>query len=153
MYKQGALYSYVMKETLDYGVCLYHSANALARVMTKMADEAFAPTGLTTSHAFLLMTVNVTPGIQPTEISETMHLTPSTITRLMEKLEPKGLVERKSSGKITKVYPTAAGMELSGLVKECWLKLSASYAKTLGESDSADFTSSVYEAFQRLKRD
>ncbi len=46
------------------------------------------------------------PGIQPTDLSEELLLTPSTVTRLVEKLEEKKLVMRSNEGKTTKVYPT-----------------------------------------------
>ena len=48
-----------------YTGCLYFTAGALARVIGRMADEAFRPTGLSPSHAFLLMTIADEPGIGP----------------------------------------------------------------------------------------
>ena len=75
------------KTKSKYCGCLYYSVNALSRVMTKIADEEFGVTGLSSSYAFLLMTVNEKPGIQPKEISQHMQLTPSTVTRLVEKME------------------------------------------------------------------
>ncbi|MBK8406230.1 MAG: MarR family transcriptional regulator [Saprospiraceae bacterium] len=62
--------------------------------------------GLSSSYAFLLMTVNNKPGIQPKEISEQMQLTASTITRLIEKMEQKKLLVRESTGRSTGVFPT-----------------------------------------------
>ena len=83
-----------MKEGKErYCGCLYYSANALSRMMTKMADEAFAKTGLAPSYAFMLMSINHKPGIHPKELSEHMQLTPSTVTRLLEKLEAKNLLD------------------------------------------------------------
>lgn len=138
------------KQDSKYCGCLYYSANALARVMTQMADEAFAPTGLSPSHAFLLMTVNGRPGIQPKEISEQMQLTPSTITRLVEKMEYKRLIERKSEGKFTKVYPTEAGRALSDSIKAAWADLYKKYSRILGETESQALTASIYEASKKL---
>ena len=81
-------------EKSPYCNCLYYSANALSRLMTRMADEEFALAGVSSSYAFLLMTVNGQPGIQPKEISQKMQLTPSTVTRLVEKMEARALLER-----------------------------------------------------------
>ena len=119
-----------------YCHCLYYSANALARVLTKLAEDEFASTGLAPSYAFLLMTVNDEPGIQPKEISEHMQLTPSTVTRLIEKMEHKGLLERKSLGKFTRVYPTEKskaldkkftklGRVFTSAILCCWAKKKA----------------------------
>ncbi|MBK8875932.1 MAG: MarR family transcriptional regulator [Bacteroidetes bacterium] len=80
------------KNPSKYCGCLYYSVNALSRLMTKIADEEFAVTGLSSSYAFLLMTVNNKPGIQPKEIGEQMQLTASTITRLIAKMEQKKII-------------------------------------------------------------
>ena len=61
--------------------CLYFSANSLARVITRMADEEFHPTGLSPSHAFLMMLVNDNPGIGQKDLCEQLHLAPSTVNR------------------------------------------------------------------------
>ncbi|HSZ25661.1 MAG TPA: helix-turn-helix domain-containing protein, partial [Cytophagaceae bacterium] len=100
------------KAKSTYCSCLYYSANALSRIMSKMADEEFAITGLSSSYAFLLMVVNKKPGVQPKMISEELQLTPSTITRLIEKMEQRKFLERKSIGRITEVYPTQKSIEL-----------------------------------------
>ena len=134
-----------------YCNCLYHSANAFARLMTKMADEEFATTGLAPSHAFLLMTVNSKQGIQPKELSEQLQLTPSTVTRLIEKLETKGLVERKSVGKFTEVRSTAAGNKLDKKIKSVWLNLYNRYSNLLGEKEGKKLTELIYNASRKLE--
>ena len=72
--------------------CLFYAANALARTITRLSDDAFARTGLAPSLGFVLITVNRQPGVQPSEVAEIMMLDPSTVTRLVEKLQGKGLV-------------------------------------------------------------
>jgi len=89
-----------------YHSCLYFVSNSLARKTEKLAVAAWKPAGLSPSHGYLLMLVLDNPGMQPGALSEELHLTPSTITRLIEKLEEKKLVVRTTEGKITNVYPT-----------------------------------------------
>ncbi len=134
-----------------YCGCLYYSANALARLITKLADEEFAITGLTSSYAFLIMTVNSKPGIQPKEISEQMQLTASTITRLIEKMEHKGLLHRKSTGRNTEVYPTEKSMALDGIIKEAWQNLYNRYSELLGETEAKNLTTNIYSAVNKLE--
>ena len=134
-----------------YCNCLYYSAGALARIMTKIAEEEFSITRLAPSHAFLLMTVNYQPGIKPTEISEEMMLKPSTVTRLIEKLETKGLLIRKSHGKFTEVYPTEEGRKLDGQIKEAWQNLLKKYNDMIGEKKSKKLTEDIYEAALKLQ--
>lgn len=133
-----------------YAGCLYYSANALSRIMTKMADDAFATTGLSSSYAFLLMTVNDKPGIQPKEISFQMQLTPSTVTRLVEKMESKGYLERKTVGRSTEVYPTESAKKLHPKIKKAWKDLFKAYAAVLGEDSSKDLTAAINQAAMKL---
>jgi MarR family transcriptional regulator, organic hydroperoxide resistance regulator len=135
---------------LKYCGCLYYSSNALARILTKMADEAFAPIGITSSYAFLLMSINEKPGIQPTELSKYMQLTPSTVTRLIEKMEYRGLVERRNSGRITEVFPKEGSLELQPKIKECWKGLYAKYAEILGKEVSDNLTRDIRDVLDKL---
>jgi DNA-binding MarR family transcriptional regulator len=137
-------------EHSKYCNCLYYSANALARVLTKMAEEEFAVTGLAPSYAFLLMTVNGKPGIQPTEISAHMQLTPSTVTRLIEKMEHRRLLERKSAGKFTQVFPTEKSKKLDKKIREAWMSLYQRYSDVLGEVKGRKLTDEVYQAIEKL---
>ncbi len=137
-------------EEAKYCQCLYYSANALARVLTKLAEEEFAITGLAPSYAFLLMTVNDKPGIQPKDISGHMQLTPSTVSRLIEKMEHRGFLERKSQGKFTRVFPTEKSKRLDAKIHVAWMNLYNRYAKVLGEERARELTSEVYQASKIL---
>ena len=140
----------MMHKHSKYCNCLYYSANALARVLTKMAEEEFAITGLAPSYAFLLMAANDKPGIQPKEISEQMQLTASTVTRLIEKMEHRGFLERKSAGKFTKVYPTAKSKKLDKKIHAAWTSLYQRYSDLLGEELGKKLTAATYKAGQKL---
>ena len=133
-----------------YCNCLYYSANALGRVMTNLAEEEFSVTGLAPSYAFLLMSVNAKPGIQPNELSVELQLTPSTVTRLIDKMEAKGFVERRSVGRATEVFPTLKGKRIDDKIKKAWTSLYKRYVGLLGEEDANRLTSAVYEATKKL---
>lgn len=131
--------------------CLYFSANALARVMTQQAEEAFAAVGLAPSHAFLMMSINRMPGIHPNELARQMMLKPSTITRLLEKLEQKGLVDRTTSGKSVEVFPTRDGKRLQGGIETAWQDLYKRYTAMLGEQQAKNLTDSIFEAVVKMQ--
>ncbi|HLK96198.1 MAG TPA: MarR family winged helix-turn-helix transcriptional regulator [Hymenobacter sp.] len=135
-----------------YCQCLYFSANAVARLLTGMAEEEFAPTGLSPSHAFVLMTVCHKPGLQAGEISRELQLTPSTVTRLVEKLEHRKLLERQSVGRQTRVTPTAAAITLLPEVKAAWTQLFSRYTALLGKEAAAQLTAATYEAAKILEQ-
>jgi len=139
------------KSENQYCQCLYYTANALSRKITKMADEAFAPTGLAPSHAFLMMSINREAGLQPSQLSEIMLLTPSTLTRLIEKLESRKLVERGYKGKYTYVFPTAEGKKLNPKLKIAWESLYKNYTSILGENEARNLTKQIFKSIEKLE--
>jgi len=102
-----------------YNQCLYFAANTLARKVEKLALECWKPVDLSPSHAYLLMMVLEQPGLQPCCLADHLQLSPSTITRLIEKLEEKQLVSRVTEGKTTLVYPSETGNALLPILNEC----------------------------------
>ena len=74
-----------------YSQCLYFASSALSRKVEKLASQCWAPVGLSPSHGYLLMIAIEEPGVQPSFLVEQLQLTPSTITRLIEKLDEKQL--------------------------------------------------------------
>jgi DNA-binding MarR family transcriptional regulator len=119
-----------------YRKCLYFSANALARKTEKLALESWSKVGLSPSHGYLLMLVIDQPGIQPTMIASWLHLTPSTVTRLILKLERMKLLHRTTEGKSTNVHPTVKGKNLLPKLKACQQEFVARYGSILGEQES-----------------
>ncbi len=120
----------------QYYQCLYFTSNALARKVEKLAIESWKQVELSPSHGYVLMAVLEEPGVQPSRLSDEMQLTPSTITRLLEKLEEKKLIIRTTEGKITNVYPTPKAKELFPQLKKCVNDFYKRYASIIGHKES-----------------
>lgn len=132
--------------------CLYFTANSLARQVSHLAEEEFRYTGLSPSHAFLLMLVIKQPGITPKELSEALHLAPSTVTRFVDALILKqGLVERRTEGKSARIYPTDKGRDMREQISKCWQNLYHRYSKILGEEEGIRLTAEIDKADEKLK--
>ncbi len=137
-------------QDIKYSSCLYYSANALARVMGKLAEEEFSKTGLAPTYAFVLMAVNSYPGIQPKELSEYLQLTPSTVTRLIDKMEIKGYLERKNCGRSTEIYPTEQSLALNNQIRSSWEELHKRYSNLIGENEGKALTEKINQAIDHI---
>jgi len=133
-----------------FSKCLYFSTGALARKVEKIAVENWKKIDLAPSHAYLLMMVLENPGVQPGGIAEEMQLTPSTITRLIEKLEEKKLLIRTTEGKITNVYPTPKGKELLPKMKNCMGDFYKKYTDILGAEESVKMVQNINKLTDKL---
>lgn len=119
--------------------CLFFTTTKLARELGRMADEAFSKTGLSPSHTMVLYLINHRGGIQQKELGETLHLTPSTITRLLEKLERKELVSKTTKGKNAYLCTTQKGLSLQEEIITSWNRLRGGYNEILTEEETARF--------------
>lgn len=153
MYVQ-TIYVYIcpmQKAKNKYCNCLYYSASALARIMTKKADEHFATTGLTSSYALVLMSVADQDKILAGEIAEEVQLSPSTVSRFLDKMEIKGLISREQCGRNTYVSITEEGKKLIPKVKKAWKALYNDYTSLVGEEETKALTSCMNEAMEKLE--
>ncbi|EKF85304.1 MarR family winged helix-turn-helix transcriptional regulator [Methanobacterium formicicum] len=132
--------------------CLYFTSNKLNRILNKMAEEEFIKTGLSPSHALTLMNINRHPGFSQKELSEIMNIKPSTTTRFIDKLEGRGMVERKIEGKLSYLYPTSKGAELQSEIDKCLKNLNKRYSEILGCEESVELTEAIDKAATKLEK-
>lgn len=115
-----------------------------------MADESFKLTGLSPSHAFLMMLVNDYPGIGPKQLGDYLNLAPSTVTRFVDTLIYKGFLTKKTLGKNTLIEITEPGKELLVPIAAAWKNLYHRYSEILGEENGKKLTREVDMASKRL---
>lgn len=129
---------------------MYFASNALARVVEKLSIDVWKKVDLSPSHAYLLMLVVEEPGMQPGAIAGQLRLTPSTITRLIEKLETRKLVVRTTEGKITNVYPTPKAKELFPALIACATEFTNKYYAILGREECEKLTLAMANMADKL---
>ena len=131
---------------------LYYTTTAFSREIASIAEIAFADLGVTPSDAYLIMCVNEKPNIQPTEISDKILLAPSTITRMIEKLEKRSIVTRSTEGKYTFVAATAKGKDIYVAIIKKWDEIGALFTAKLGDSTVSSLVQFTTQAAAVLKK-
>jgi MarR family transcriptional regulator, organic hydroperoxide resistance regulator len=131
--------------------CLYYSANALSRNITRLADKAFEPVDLAPSYAFVLITINRKPGLTAGELATIMQLQPSTVTRFIESLEKKRYIQRINDGKFVTLFPLRKSTELQEKLLTCWQSLYKSYSDLLGKEEADKLAADMYNASSILE--
>jgi DNA-binding MarR family transcriptional regulator len=133
--------------------CLYFSANALARAITRMAEDAFAPIGLSPTHAFVLKLSIENPGVSPSTLANNLRLAPSTITRLVDALVRKRYLTKEVQGKTTRIHPTETGKALAEPIAAAWGVLHQRYVELLGRQEGDALAKAVGQASQILDQE
>ncbi len=131
--------------------CLYFTSGALTRAVNKMADEEFAKIGLTSSHAMLLMIVHELAGASQKELTVQMDLAQSTVSRLVDALAARGLLEKTGAGKNVLIKTTPQGRAILPVVEKAWCALYERYCAVLGEECAKKLTADTYQAALKLK--
>lgn len=129
---------------------MYFVSAAFARKMERLAEESWKEVDLSPSLAYLLMLVIEEPGSQPTYLGKQLQLKPSTVTRLVEKLEQRKLLIRTTEGKITNVYPTPKGRELHPKLKICLGDFISSYHDLISKEESGKLLETMMRVADRM---
>jgi len=124
--------------------CLYFNTNHLARVVSKIWQNAFDELGLAPAHAYLLRLVIEQPGMAQKAIALELHLEKSTITRFIDKMVREGYLIRKSatSGNLKEqlIFPTNKAKKIGARLEEIGDSL---YKKMTETIDAKELTTLV----------
>jgi DNA-binding MarR family transcriptional regulator len=131
--------------------CLYFTTAKLGRVLTRWAEEAFSDLGLAPNYAFAVMLVNERPGITQTDLAAILHLTPSTLTRFIDKLSAKGWMTRTQDGRHTLLNPTPKSQANQPKLAEGWSQFWKRYTNVLGIDEGNGLAASIHKAGQVLE--
>jgi len=79
-------------------------------------------------------------GLTQTELSQRMKITPATITKMLQRMEKSGFIQRRPDEhdqRVTRVFLTSAGRLIQSQVEQVWRTLQADAFKDFNEDDLA----------------
>ena len=133
--------------------CLYFNVNALARVVNKQWTKAFEKFDLSPAHGYLLRAVLTNPGISQKQLADELRLEKSTITRFVEALEQKGLVERwknSNDARETGVYATKQAKTIQAGLESLGDELYQTMVESLGANNLKQLVKQLRESATKL---
>lgn len=96
---------------------MHLASNTFSREITRHFDSYFEEYGLTTSYVELLLILQDQDELSQNDLADKMKLAPSTITRFVNKLVKKGLIEKKKVGRTAIITLSRKGQVLSLALK------------------------------------
>lgn len=133
--------------------CLYFNTAALARQLEKAWTEAFRPLGLAAPQAFLLRAVLAQPGLSPSELARVMVIAKPTVTRCLDGLLAKGLIERGPSdrdGRESVIHPTEAARAIRAALNKASGSVTERMKRLLGVEGFTNAVSRVRDVRSAL---
>lgn len=118
--------------------CLYFNTIKFSRLINSLWEDAYRPLGLSPSHAYAIQFILEQPGITPKKLAEKMRLNLSTVTRFVDSLTSKKLVERRKENKDKRecsIYPTNTGKKLQADLQLISKTLHKKIRELLGAED------------------
>lgn len=112
---------------------MHSAANSFSREITRHFDSYFENYNLATSYVELLLILREKEESSQNDLADDMNLAPSTITRFMNKLVKKGLVQKKKDGRTAVITLSKKGQSLIPELKNRFDNAVADLESILGE--------------------
>lgn len=141
----------VMAQLIDhFSKCLFFSYSALARALARVAEEQFAACDLSATQGYILIALSKAPGITASDLASVLFLDQSTVTKTIDRMVAKGLVQREPFGRSVRVFPTGKG-DMKGVeAKAAWMKTRQVYMKAIGEPSAKLLAAELAKAREKM---
>jgi DNA-binding MarR family transcriptional regulator len=120
------------------GGLLGTTLHTFARTHRARLAALLAPHGVHAGQDLLLLTVWNEPGLRQAALAARLGVEPPTVTRMVQRLERSGLIERRRDphdARVLCVHPTPRSRLLESTVRRAWNDVDARLVAALGEDD------------------
>ena len=131
--------------------CLYFNLSTLSKKITKIWNDEFAKLGLAPSHGYILSALAKNSNLSQKELSEIMELDASTITRFIDALSNRKLINKTSTGKGARYTLTESGHSTAKEVSDLMSVLFSKMNNIFGEDDFKAMIVDLQQTKENLK--
>lgn len=128
----------------------------LARSHRARLSRLLTPHGVHAGQDLLLLAIWDEPGLRQAALAAKLGVEPPTVTRMVQRLERSGLIERRRDphdARVLRIHPTPRSRLLEGTVRRAWHDVDAMLVEGLGESDGERLRRLAGAATQVLRSD
>jgi len=118
----------------------------VGRLMRTRADQAARSMGMTRAQWVILSWIELRPGLSQNELASLVEVEPITVGRLVDRLETRGIVERRNDPKdrrIHRLHLTGEARPILDHIQAYRHSLNQQFANILGEDALAQLTRSL----------
>lgn len=104
------------------------------------AEAALNKLGIHTGQEMLLLQLWIEEGMPQSQLAASMGVEPPTATKMLQRMEHAGLIERRADGedaRVSRVYLTERGRALEQPVLDVWKQLEAQTITNLSATEQA----------------
>ena len=136
------------KGKMEIQKCMYFTISKMFRMVNKIAEESFEKMDIYPTHGFLMIILKEEEkGLTVNQISETLAIAPSTVTRFVDKLISKGYVKREKAGKNSFTKITEEGLKIIPDIYKAWHGISEKIEEVVGNNEYLRKTSKDFKEF------
>lgn len=139
------------KTEKEISECLYFTISKMFRIINRIAEEAFEKIDICPTHAFLMMLLKEEKnGLSVNQISSSLAIAPSTVTRFVDKLVSKGYVVREKMGKNSFTKITEKGLNEIDEIYEAWRGITEKIEELVGDKTYLERTKKSFKEFVEI---
>ena len=128
--------------------------HTLARAHRGRLAALLAPHGIHPGQDLLLLAIWDAPGLRQAALAARLGVEPPTVTRMVQRLERSGLVERRRDphdARLVRIHPTPRSRLLEATIRRAWSDVDAVLVEALGEVEGAHLSRLMGAARHALK--
>jgi DNA-binding MarR family transcriptional regulator len=110
----------------------------LARAHRARLAALLAPHGVHAGQDLLLLAIWSEPGLRQAALAARLGVEPPTVTRMVQRLERSGLVERRRDphdARVLRIHPTPRSRLLESTVRRAWTDVDTLLIQSLGDAE------------------